>query len=139
MKATTKTFLDVVVSLAWLIAYVGSGAFLLAREAAANLNYVSAFIPIVVFLWVGGYFVGHAIIGKLFLFIVRSKPLASGNQLQDLNIDNLPIVSRITPKRHSEGYSYRTTKQNNNDKKDTAKIARFSKSRPSNYKVPQYC
>lgn len=60
------------VSVAWFIAYVGGGAVAFAEFAAANPSRVPPYMAVVVFIWVVGFFVGHALLDTLCLRLLGS-------------------------------------------------------------------
>jgi len=96
MKTSAKSIFGVMLSIAWLFAYAGGGAFVLARHAMANLDHVSPYIPAVIFLWVIGFFIGHSVIENIFLFVFKtgnSGVSIGKNFNSQINIDILPNIS----------------------------------------------
>jgi hypothetical protein len=61
--------LGVALSILWLASYVGGGAVVLARFAAADPDHAPPYMPPVVFLWVVGFFAGRAGIERLYLAV----------------------------------------------------------------------
>jgi hypothetical protein len=141
MKISVKSVFGVMISIAWLVVYVGGGALFLARQAIKNPDSVPAYIPFVIFLWIVGFFVGHVAIEKFFLIFLRSNKtnLVACQHLQTLDIDNLPIPNRTVYKKYPENFFKYPSRHNCNAKKDTGKIINFSKPATSIYKIVQHC
>jgi hypothetical protein len=58
-------------SIIWVIVYVGGGSFAFAWAASTHIHYVAPYMPLLIFLWVAGFFVGHCIIEKIVRKILK--------------------------------------------------------------------
>jgi hypothetical protein len=56
MKISLKSIFGTILSVVWLIVYVGGGAYLLAKQALKNPDHVPAYMPVVIFLWIVCFF-----------------------------------------------------------------------------------
>lgn len=117
MKTTAKSVVGVLISIAWILIYVGGGGLLLAHRATANINHVSPYIPVVIFLWIVGFFIGHAVIEKFCLYVFS---LISPRMVESLPA---PTAERTnSPTTISESYEFANSSINGNIKKSTCKI-----------------
>jgi hypothetical protein len=141
MKISVKSVFGVMLSIAWLVVYVGCGAILLEHQVIKNPDRVPVYIPLVVFLWVAGFFVGHAAIEKIFLIFLQSKNphLASSHVSHALDTDNLPIPNKTINKKYPANFFNNPLRQNNNPKKDTGKFIKVFKSSACAYKIARHC
>src|ERR1043166_1381076 len=73
MKTSAKSIVGVALSVAWLLSYAGGGAYLLAHKAMENTGHVAAYMPLVIFLWVAGFFIGHAALERACSLFIRSE------------------------------------------------------------------
>jgi len=134
---SVKSIFGVTLSIAWLFIYAGGGAFLLARHATANIDRVSPSVPVFIFLWIVGFFVGHIVIEKFcsFVFQLGKSNVSDGQFLQAVNIDNLrPVYANKNALNFFEYGQGSST--HHNKKKDTCKIIAFFKPRVTIYKIP---
>jgi hypothetical protein len=137
----------VLISVLWFTIYAGGGAFLLAKQATANPNNVSPYAPLIIFIWVVGFFVGRRLIEDLFWSAVEFvNPKAEANSVGiaeiSINIDSIhPIYSNkiatnfLRNDRICAGYNGKT----NYNKKETGKIFSHFKNHGKIYKVPIAC
>ena len=64
---------------AWLLVYVGGGAYWFAQYAVADLAHVPSFVPAIIVLWIAGYFVGCVGVERFCLFLIAALALKLGN------------------------------------------------------------
>lgn len=70
-------------SIVWFTVYVGGGALVLARSLTVSSDHVSWYMPLVMFSWIAGFFLGHAVVGKLYSYTLapeseKKEPAQSG-------------------------------------------------------------
>jgi hypothetical protein len=137
MKMSVKSIFGVMLSTAWLVAYVGGGAFLLARQATDNVDHVGAYVPFVLFIWVVGFFLGHCAIEKFFLTLFQSEHFAWGvrKQPQVLDIDSSRVATVPVYEKNTQSILIYSSKKNRNPKKDTSKILSLHKAALNIYKI----
>lgn len=139
-----KSSLGSVLSVAWFLIYAVGGAFALAWLALINVDHVPPYIALAVFFWIVGFFIGHAVIEKLFSVFSRPRNtnLIARQHLQALDIDNLHLaIARYTgnnAKQPTVAFKHQL-RHNCNTKKETGKIIHFLKPTSSIYKIPQRC
>jgi hypothetical protein len=137
MKTSVKSIFGVMLSIAWLVAYVGGGALLLARQATDNVDHVGVYFPFLLFIWVAGFFLGHCAIEKVFLTLFQSAHFVWGvrKQPQVLDIDSLRVAPAPVYEKTTQGILIYSSNNNRNQKKDTSKILSFHKEALNIYKI----
>lgn len=70
---TSHQVIGALLAVGWFLAYVGGGAFLFATKAVSNLDYVPPYMPLLIFTWIAGFFVGHAVLSLLFQKAINTK------------------------------------------------------------------
>src|SRR6266850_651966 len=91
--------LPTALSILWFTAYAGGGAYRIACYAFAHQDDVPPFIPLLIFAWVVGFFVGHALLEKFrtdFLACLRvERPGAEGPALRVKEIPSVQQSRRL--------------------------------------------
>jgi hypothetical protein len=60
-------------SIAWFILYAVGGAVVFAKFAAAHSSHVAPYMPVVIFVWIAGFFVGHSLLERFCFVLHESK------------------------------------------------------------------
>jgi hypothetical protein len=62
MMDEIKLLLSIFIPIIWFLVYVGGGSFGIAYIAAHNLNHVAWYMPVLIPVWIVGFFVGNILL-----------------------------------------------------------------------------